>query len=166
MKKLSSIDVKAYAKIAAVTGLLVGLLCGLFGFAGLYMAEGMMDDTMGVVFKYAKDEPEYDPKVNGMVATMIAGIARTVAESKGMEKNDNKGFKKMFPQKDLDAGKLANTLTEIQNVVSPIIGNLFFWLRLLMLIGLPIGFAVMAYFLALIAGTVYNKMNGMRVAIE
>ncbi len=166
MKKLSSINVKAYAKIAMVTGLIIGLLFGVFGFVGMYVAEGMMNDTMGVVFDYAKDEPAYDPKVNGMMATMIAGIARTVAESKKMEKNDNKGFKKMFPQEDLDNGKLVNTLSEIQKVVSPIIGNLFFWLRLLLLIGLPIGFAVMGYILAFIAGTIYNKMGGMGVAIE
>ncbi|GMT50195.1 MAG: hypothetical protein IEMM0008_1734 [bacterium] len=166
MKKMSSIDVKAYAKIAAVTGLIIGLLFGVFGFVGMYVAEGMMGGTMEVVFDYAKDDPEYDPKVNGMMATMIAGIARTVAESEKMEKNDKKGFEKMFPKKDLDEGNLKNTLTEIHKVVSSIIGSLFFWLRLLILIGLPIGFAMMAYILALIAGTVYNKMNGMGVAIE
>ncbi len=162
MKKMSSIDVKSYAKIAAVTGLLVGLLFGLFGFVGLYIAEGMVNDTMETVFTFAKQNPEYDPNVNEMVGLMITGISRYAADKL---KADEATIKKIFPKKNDDI-MLPESVSEIQKIVSPVLGNTFFWLRLLVLIGSPIGLAIMAYILALIAGMVYNKMNGIGVTIE
>ncbi len=166
MKKLKSISIMDYAKIGLVVGLVIGLLMGVCGFVGLSVMEGRMDKVIGTVMEFTKDEPKYEPSVNNMMATMISGIARSVAEAKQFEKKDNAGFKKMFPEENIKRGKLKNTLIEVENFVKPIISGIFSTIRLLILFGAPIGMAIMGFISALIVGFIYNKMGGVHVEMD
>ncbi|MDH5681231.1 MAG: hypothetical protein OEZ36_06575 [Spirochaetota bacterium] len=166
MKKLKSLNIGQLAKIAAVNGLILGLLFGIFGVIALSIGESMMNDTMDTVMSYSKAKPEYEPNVNQMMATMIAGIARYVAEEEKLQSKDKKTFDKLFPEDELAKGNMTKTLNEVAKLVKPEISDIIGTFQLLMIIGLPLGMAVFSYFIGLLVGFIYNKMNGIEVDIQ
>ena len=166
MKKLSSLKIGQLAKIAAVSGFILGLLFGLFGVVGLSIGKGMVNDTLDTVMTYSKAKPEYEPNVNQMMATMIAGIARYVAEEKKLQTKDKKTFDNLFPADELAKGDMTKTLNEVDNLVRPVIISTLGTFQLLMIIGMPFGLGVFSYLIALLVGFIYNKMNGLEVEIQ
>lgn len=159
MKRMSQVNVMEYAKITAVTGLILGLLFGIFGFIGVSFASGVVDWSMNGVFAFLNFKEKSATGIdNEAFASMANDIAKGISKMNGMSEAD---FNKMYPE-GAETSVVTNNIKEkVMGFFSGLMGQL----KWVMLIGLPIKGLIMGFIIGLIGAFVYNKLNGMEVEV-
>lgn len=163
MKRLTNVNIVEYAKICALTGLIIGFVMGLVSFIGLGVASSTMDWAMDGVFSFLEYKEKSDDGIdNEAFAQMAINIAQGISKMKGMSDAD---YKKMYPTNE-DGIIIKEALANMENKVLTFFSSIIGAFKWILLIGFTINGAVFGYLIGLLGSAIYNKLNGMQVELQ
>ena len=148
----------------ALTMAIIGLVVGVFGFAGMSMASAEMESSINGIFTFMKHSETNIAMFGGMtlrIGKYVGDNCLKKAEDRGDEACV-KDVKKIFPKDDIeeyDVEDIEAGLDGIKYFLIPRLKKSLSCLRWWILFGLPLALALFGFFIGILGGRIYNRLD-------
>ena len=159
MNNLKKVNPLRLGIAIALTLAILGFVVGIFGFFGITMASAKMETSVDGVFTFMNHSETNIAMFGGMtlrIGKYMGDSCLKHAEKCGDESRV-RDIKKIFPKEDIE--DIEAGLNGLQAYLVPRLKKSFSCLRWWVLFGFPLILALFGFFVGILGGRIYNRLD-------